>query len=66
VIELSIPKDRWLRMELLEAEAKDFEIAKLLHTTETTRILLKKLNETRIIKIKGKNVDDLDLENYRS
>jgi hypothetical protein len=52
-------------MGLLEEEAKDFEKVKLLHTAETTRILLEKLNKTRIIKIKGKNVDDLDLENYR-
>ena len=62
VIELPMPKDQWLRMALLEVEAKDCERAKLLHTAETMRILLEKLNETRIIRIKGKNVDNLDLE----
>jgi DNA-binding transcriptional MocR family regulator len=61
VIELPMPKDQWQRMVLLEAFAKDWE--KVFPETESIyRISLEKLRETRTIRIKGKNVDDLDLE----
>jgi len=59
VIELPIPKKQAERIALLEILAKDFEGTE---TAETYRILLEKLRETRTIRIKGKNVDDLDLE----
>jgi uncharacterized protein (DUF111 family) len=42
--------------------AKECDRASLLKTAETIRIMLEKLRETRTIRIKGKNVDDLDLE----
>jgi hypothetical protein len=61
IIELPIPKDEWQRMVLLEHYAKLFGK----HTDESDnvfKISLEKLKETRTIKIKGKNVDDLDIE----
>jgi predicted transcriptional regulator len=61
VIELPIPKNEWQRMVLLEHYAKLFGK----HTDDSDnvfKISLEKLKETRTIRIKGKNVDDLDLE----
>lgn len=62
VIELPMPKDQWQRIALLEALAKDCERENFPETASIYRILLEKFRETRTIKIKGKNVDDLDLE----
>ncbi len=61
VIELPMPEKHWQRMAMLES------MAKLFHDPEqknvnTFEIALEKLKETRTIRIKGKNVDDLDLE----
>lgn len=61
VIELPMPKKEWQRMALLEAMDKDWKET-FPETTSLYRICLEKLRETRTIKIKGKNVDDLDLE----
>ena len=62
VIELPMPKNQWLNVALLEAHANLLEDSGLPSASETERIILEKFNETRIIRIKGKNVDDLDLE----
>jgi hypothetical protein len=62
VIELPIPKDEWRRMTLLEILAEDCERENLHETAKIHRITLEKIRETRTIKIRGKNVDDLDLE----
>jgi DNA-binding Lrp family transcriptional regulator len=62
VIELPLPKDQWRQTAFLEAQAKELERIGLARTAEDMRIVLEKLKETRTIKIKGKNVDDLDLE----
>jgi len=62
VIELPMPENKWLdmaRLELLANYGEDMgysTVAKMLGT------IIEKFNETRTIKIKGKNVDDLDLE----
>lgn len=61
VIELPLPEKEWQRMTMLE------EMAKLFHDPEqknvnTFEIALEKFKETRTIKIKGKNINDLDLE----
>lgn len=62
VIELPIPKDQWGQITLLEVLAKECERENLVETAKTCRILLETLRETRTVKIKGKNVDNLDLE----
>ena len=62
MIELPIQKKEWQREALLEAEAKRLDRAGFNLWAEDMRILLEKLRETRTIKIKGKNVDELDLE----
>jgi len=61
VIELPLPKKEWQRIALLESLAEIFDDPKR-KTKGIYRILLEKFRETRTIKIKGKNVDDLDLE----
>lgn len=66
IIELPIPKNQWLQIGLLEVLEKDVEEAKLRKTARMYRILLEKLKETRTIKIKGKNVDSLDLEKVQN
>jgi len=60
-IELPMPEKHWQRMALLEAMDRDWKES-FPKTTSLYRICLEKLKETRTIKIKGKNVDDLDLE----
>ncbi len=62
VIELPIPKNEWQRLALLEHFAKDWEEQFPNDKNDIYRILLEKYRETRTIKIKGKNVDDLDIE----
>jgi biotin operon repressor len=62
VIELPMPENQWQRMAFLESLAKDWEDAKLPESGNTFRIFLEKFKETRTIRIKGKNVDALDLE----
>jgi len=51
---------------LLEIVTKILERDHLSESAEMYNILLERLRETRIIKIKGKNVDKLDLENLQS
>ena len=62
VIELPMPKNQWQQVALLEMLARDCEEHGFPRVAETYRIPLEKFKETRTIKIKGKNVDDLDLE----
>ena len=61
-IVLPILQDEVQRLALLEHLARDWEKDSLNDKDNPARILLEKFNETRTIKIKGKNVDDLDLE----
>jgi transposase len=62
VIELPIPKNQWQRMAQLEVLANHFEEMGLSDTAKIPKTIIAKFNETRTIRIKGKNVDDLDLE----
>ena len=62
MIELPIPKDQWRQIALLELQAKDCERAEFFELAEIYKTLLESLRETRTIKIKGKNVDNVDLE----
>jgi len=66
VIELPLPKNQWRQTAYLEAQAKKFERIGLVHTAEDMRIILEKLKETRTIKIRGKNVDNLELEKVQN
>ena len=61
VIELPIPENQWQRIASLEVLAKDYEKS-FPEPSNLYRVCLEKLRETRTIRIKGKNVDDLDLE----
>ncbi len=61
-IMLPLPEDEWRRVALLEHFAVDWENCSPNAKENPFRITLEKFNETRTIKIKGKNVDDLDLE----
>ena len=61
-IELPIPKNEWQRLALLEHFARDWEKHFPNDKDNAYRISLEKFNETRTIKIKGKNVDELNLE----
>jgi DNA-binding Lrp family transcriptional regulator len=62
VIELPMPKNLWQHVAILEAYAKECEDVGYPEIANLYRIILEGFNETRTIKIKGKNVDDLDLE----
>ncbi len=62
VIELPMPKREYRQKALLEMQAKEAERVRWPLLAQDIRILLEKSKETRTIKIRGKNVDDLDLE----
>ena len=62
VIELPMPKSEVQRMALLEHLAKDWEETFPNSENSIYRTVLEKFRETRTIRIKGKNVDDLDLQ----
>ena len=61
VIELPLPENQWQRISALEMLSRDWETS-FSKNSNLYRICLEKLRETRTIRIKGKNVDDLDLE----
>lgn len=61
VIELPIPKDQLRRIVILEGLAQEWEQT-FGEKDSLYRMSLEKLKETRTIKIKGKNVDYLDLQ----
>jgi len=62
IIELPIPKNKWQQIASLSVHAEYLEDLGLPKAAKLRRILLETFNETRIIRIKGKNIDDLDLE----
>jgi hypothetical protein len=66
VIELPIPKNDWQRLAFIEGQAKRFEENGFTEFAKDCKIILDKYNETRTIRIKGKNVDDLSLEKIAS
>ena len=61
-IELPMPKNKWQEVAILEAYTNHIEGMGYPKTANITRTIVEKFNETRTIRIKGKNVDDLDLE----
>jgi hypothetical protein len=62
VIELPLPKNQWQEIARLAALTKHLDEMGLSGIADANRIFLEKFNETRTIRIKGKNVDGLDLE----
>ena len=66
VIELPIPKDQLQVTVVLELLAKEGELKNYPRIADIYRTILEKVRETRTIKIKGKNVDDLDLEKVQN
>lgn len=62
VIELPIPKNQWYRIAVLEAHANRMERLGISGVAQTERIIVERFNETRRIRITGKNVDHVDLE----
>jgi uncharacterized protein YdeI (YjbR/CyaY-like superfamily) len=66
VIELPIPKNVWSELATLEVLAKHFENLQLTDSAELIRILLEKFDKTRTIRIRGRNVDSIDLEKVQS
>jgi predicted ArsR family transcriptional regulator len=61
-IELPLPKEIWMETALMEVQAQLSERMKLPLYTGMIRTLLEKLKETRTITIRGKNVENFDLE----
>jgi hypothetical protein len=62
VIELPTPKNQWYNIARLDVHAKYMENMGLSEIAKWDRTFIERFNETRTIRIKGKNVDDLDLE----
>ncbi len=62
IIELPMPKDKWYNVARIEAYADYLEDMEMPDLAKMHRTFIEKFNETRTIRIKGKNVDDLDLE----
>jgi pyruvate-formate lyase-activating enzyme len=62
VIELPMSRSEWQRMALLENFAKNWEEHFSNSKENLYRICFKKLKETRTLRIKGKNVDEIDLQ----
>jgi hypothetical protein len=60
LIELPLPKREWRQAVLLEHAVKTFGAEN--KPDNIFKISLEKLKETRTIRIKGKNVDDLEME----
>lgn len=65
-IELPIPKDQLQLTVQLELLAKYGELKNYPKVADIYRSILEKIRETRTITIKGKNVDDLDLDKIQN
>ena len=62
IIELPMPKDKWFDVARVEVYADYLENIEMPDLAKMHRTIVEKFNEIRTIRIKGKNVDDLDLE----
>ena len=61
-IVLPMPKNKWFDAARLKAHADYLEDLGMKKTAKIEKTILEKLDETRTIRIRGKNVDDIDLE----
>ena len=66
VIKLQTPEKKFMELAILEIFANLLEDRNRPKTEKMLRTLIEKYKETRIIKIKGKNVNDLDLEKIKN
>ena len=57
-----MPKNKWFDIARVEAYADYLEDIEMSNLAKMHRTFIEKFNETRTIRIKGKNVDDLNLE----
>jgi hypothetical protein len=62
VIELPLPKNKWTDFARLQVHSNYMKSIGFSEIAEMDKTIIDKFNETRIIRIRGKNVDDLDLE----
>jgi hypothetical protein len=62
VIELPLPKNKWADFARLQVHANYMESIGFSEVAEIDKTIIEKFNETRTIRIRGKNVDDLNLE----
>jgi DNA-binding transcriptional regulator LsrR (DeoR family) len=62
VIQLPTPKNQWFNMARLDMHAKYSESLGMPRVAEMERTIIQNFNETRTIRITGRNVDDLDIE----
>lgn len=61
-IVLPMPKNKWFDASRLKAYAEYLEDLGMKNRAKIEKTILEKLDETRTMRIRGKNVDDLDLE----
>lgn len=59
---LPMPKNKWADVARLQVLADHAEELGMHKVAQMEKTILEKLDETRTIRIRGKNVDDLDLE----
>jgi DNA-binding MarR family transcriptional regulator len=62
VIELPMPKNKWFDVARLQVHADYMQEMGLSGVADMEKTIIEKFNETRRIKITGKNVSDLDIE----
>jgi hypothetical protein len=62
VIELPVPKNQWVNIARLQVHANYMENVGFSEIAKMDNAIIEKFNETRTIRIRGKNVDNLDLE----
>jgi len=62
IIELPMPKNKWLDAARLDLHAEMMQDIGFSEIAKMDRKILERFDETRIIKITGKNVDSLDLD----
>ena len=62
VIELPMPKNKWHDIARLQVHADYLESFGMSKTANIEKTIIEKFNETRRIRITGKNVEDIDME----
>lgn len=62
VIELPMPKNKWFDVARLQVHADYMEGLGMSGVADMEKTIIEKFNETRRIRITGKNVEDLDIE----